>query len=597
MTSLTPPARDLTPAQHEAVYTEHRPLCVIAGAGSGKTRVLTRRIARRALDGSAPAAATTVVTFTRKAAGELRHRLSDLGVAESIRCGTFHAIAFGMLRDLWRMRGRTPRAVLPDKARIVRHIMDKGGVPPRTIRLVAAEIEWAKARALRPEDYRAAADAAGREAPVSPTAFLDVFVTYEREKRRRGLVDFEDLIGEATRALVDDAAFTHVAAAVTQHVYVDEFQDVNPAQHAFLEAMLAPHATRGPADLCVVGDDDQTIFGFTGAGQEWLQGFARHWPGAHVISLEENFRCPPRILDAARALLVDSPHRHATKMQRAVSTTPGHVSLVSHATDSDELDWITATLVSHQGPRTPWDACAVLVRTNAEAARVAVALGAAGIPHTVGAGAGPLASTTARALLARLHREDHPPGEPFPAFVAEVVSEPIGAADTDVAQASAATTLVDLARDYAEAVTRPDVAGFTDFLRSTSGYDTPGPAVHPAEVAVLTMHRAKGLEFDVVVVPGLEEGNVPTVHARTPAALEEERRLLYVAMTRARRFLYLSWAALHQRGGRIRPRRPSRYLRPIEEVTCHHAAADAPSPNWESWLRRAREELRSANLE
>lgn len=605
---------DLTSNQRHAVLTEQRPLCILAGAGSGKTRVLTRRIARRVLDGSAEATSTTVVTFTRKAAGELRHRLASLGVVDSIRCGTFHALAFAMLRELWRMRGRTPRSVLPDKARVLRDVMrrEAGEAAPRTVRLVAAEIEWAKARCITPQSYATVVGdrQAPRDMPLGVEELQRVFWSYESEKGRRGLVDFEDLIVGATTALLEDAAFTHVVSAWTRHVYVDEFQDVNPAQHAFLQAMLGPHVRDGgAADLCVVGDDDQTIFGFAGAGHEWLDDFERHWPGACVLHLEENFRCPPRILDAARSLLASSPRRRSGKVQRSVVRDPGAVGLSRHRTDTDEDDWIVATLRQHQGPRTPWSAQAVLVRTNAQAAHFADVLSRAGIPHTVGTGASPLNIAAVRSLLARIEDAVRPPGEPFASFVADVVLEhPEAASDaasrlrwdstTESGSDGApgrdgvAAAVVELASDYAEAVSRPDVAGFVDFLRATNGYESFGPGRDADAVSVLTMHRAKGLEYDIVLLPCLEEGNLPTAHATTPLALEEERRLLYVAMTRARVSLYLSFATMRSRGDSARPRRPSRFLDPIAEAVALHSSADSPSPNWRSWLERARAELR-----
>lgn len=576
----------LLPLQREAVFTDVTPLCIVAGAGSGKTRVLTRRIARRLLDGSAAAEATTVVTFTRKAATELRTRLRDLGADDAITCGTFHALAYAMLRDLWRMRGRPPTSLMAGKTSLIKEVLRNGSghqdASPHVIRLIASEIEWCKARLVKPSSYLDSLPP-GHETSITPPRFVELYTAYEDVKRRRKLLDFEDLILLAIEAFRTDAAFCHVLRRRTRHIFVDEYQDVNPAQHALLREWVGPGQ---PADLCVVGDHDQTIFSFTGAHQEYLTRFAELWPSAHVITLVENFRCAPRVLEAANAVLADSPHRtgrHST----AITKERGTVTLTRHATDSDEATWAANTLLRHHGPRIPWSSMAVLVRTNAQIAPLREALCKTGVPCQTQSNISLIRRPDFHKALATLEDTPKPPGEPFAAFVHDVLEE----LRTEPSLVDLVTTL---ASDYEKALRTADVGGFGDYVRASVVRDGT-PDRGPDGVAVLTMHRCKGLEFDVVLVPALEEGLMPIGHARRDAEIEEERRLLYVAMTRAQRTLHLSHSALRSNAtGVPKPRRPSRFLRPIAEAADRFSTQDAPSPSWNGWLRQARHTVSSS---
>src|SRR5438445_4235864 len=257
----------LNPSQREAGATDAEPLCILAGAGSGRTRVLTRRIAYRVAEGTADARHVVALTFTRKAAGELSGRLAALGVRDDVVAGTFHAIAYAQLRRRWADRGERPPALLDRKLRLLGPLLPRRRPAAVQAADLAAEIEWAQARLIGPRDYEPAAELAGRRPPIPGSAMADLYERYGAEKRRRGLVDFDDLLLRCADALATDAEFAAAQRWRFRHLFVDEFQDVNPAQHQLLAGWLGNRA-----DLCVVGDPDQAIYAWNGADAGYLTG-------------------------------------------------------------------------------------------------------------------------------------------------------------------------------------------------------------------------------------------------------------------------------------------------------------------------------------
>ena len=251
---------DLNDRQREAVTTLASPLAILAGAGSGKTRVLTRRIAWLAAEGVLDARHVLALTFTRKAAGELSDRLGKLGVRRAVTSGTFHGLALAQLRRRWLDRGEAVPALLERKSRILAPLLGGGPSVGAEAAEVAGEIEWAKARLIVPEGYEAAVAAAGRATPRPAGEIASLYDRYETEKARRRVVDFDDLLWGLADALETDAEFAAVIRWRHRHLFVDEFQDVNPAQFRLIRLWLGDRR-----DLCVVGDDDQAVYGFTGA--------------------------------------------------------------------------------------------------------------------------------------------------------------------------------------------------------------------------------------------------------------------------------------------------------------------------------------------
>src|SRR5437763_10112595 len=579
---------DLNDRQREAVTTLVAPLAILAGAGSGKTRVLTRRIAWQAAEGIVDPRHVLAVTFTRKAAGELSDRLGALGVRRVVTSGTFHGLALAQLRRRWRDRGEAGPALLERKAGILAPLLGGGPAVGAEAAEGAGEIEWAKARLIVPEGYEAAVVAAGRSTPRPAGEIASLYGRYETEKARRGVVDFDDLLWRLADALETDAEFAAVIRWRYRHIFVDEFQDVNPAQFRLIRLWLGDRR-----DVCVVGDDDQAVYGFTGADAGYLVHFTRHFPGAGVVRLEENYRSTPQVLAAAHAVLPGGPRR-----KEPVRPTLGDGPLptvTAHASDREEAAAVARALQAAHQPGTPWSGSAVLYRTNAQSAPLEAALRAAGVPYRVRGAARFLARPAVAAALEELRRAAVAgPGPPPVAHLAGLVEW----AEEEIAGGAAARrdrrehvdVLVRLGHDYpaAEGGTGP-AAGFVAYLVTVLADDEPTAT---DAVELLTFHKAKGLEWPVVFGTGLERGLVPIAYAETPAALAEERRLLYVALTRAERELHLSWARRRTLGGREMTRPASAYLPSIEAALA--AFGPEGDGDWQAAVAAERSRLAQA---
>jgi len=559
---------DLNDRQREAVTTLTSPLAILAGAGSGKTRVLTRRIAWLAAQGAIDPRHVLAVTFTRKAAGELSDRLDGLGVRRVLTTGTFHGLALAQLRRRWRERGESVPALLERKSRILAPLLGGGPSVGAEAAEVAGEIEWAKARLVVPEGYEAAITAAGRATPRPAAEIASLYDRYETEKARRGVVDFDDLLWRLADALETDAEFAAVIRWRHRHFFVDEFQDVNPAQFRLIRLWLGDRR-----ELCVVGDDDQAVYGFTGADAGYLVHFARHFPAAGVVRLEENYRSTPQVLAAAHAVLPGGARRK--KPLRPTLPDGPIPTITAYASDRGEAESVARALQAGHQPGAPWAGSAVLYRTNAQSAPLEAALRAARIPYRVRGAARFLDRPAVAAALEELRRAAAAaPGLPLNAHLAgllEWAEEAGGGEEATRDRREHVDALVRLGRDYLAATDisgdtpgPPGVssaAGFIAYLLTVLAEDDP---MRADAVELLTFHKAKGLEWPVVFVTGVERGLVPIAYAETPAALAEERRLLYVALTRAERELHLSWSQRRTLGGREMTRQASPYLASIE---------------------------------
>ena len=561
---------DLDPEQREAVLATSGPVAILAGAGSGKTRVISRRTAYAIATGAVTPDQVLVVTFTDKAAGEMVERLRGLGLP-GVTARTFHAQALSQLRHFWpdRHDGDPLPTLLDSKLPIIGRLARQlpGHYRFTPAKDLADEIEWAKSRRIPPRAYEREAEAAGREPPIPVDLFVRTYENYERAKVRAGRIDFDDLLVETVTLLETDEDAAALVRARKSWFSVDEYQDTSPLQQRLLELWLG-----GRRDLCVVGDEDQTIYTFTGATSSFLTSFAQRWPGAREIGLVRNYRSSPQVLTLANRLLASEG-----RAKRLVATRPDGPEpvIAHHASAQVELDALSSWIGVRTRAGTAPAEIAVLVRMNAQLVPIEAALTRAGIAYQV-RGIAFYERTEVRAAIASLRRmagssgaEARIRGAELAAAVEARWRETLGLEDDEAAgrerggeaqerQASLAT-LLGIVDDVVAADPSADATNVLAELEARIDAERHGAA---DGVNLLTYHRAKGLEWDAVALPSLEEGILPIRQAGEDAtAIAEERRLLYVGITRAREHLLLSWAETRPgRTGSDTRRRPSRFL-------------------------------------
>jgi DNA helicase-2/ATP-dependent DNA helicase PcrA len=570
---------DLDPSQRAAVTHEAPTLAILAPAGSGKTRVLTRRVAWLVEQRRVSAGHVLAVTFTRKAAGELSQRLGRLGVRQ-VTAGTFHSLALAQLRRHSLDQGREPPAVLGAKGRIIGPIVGGRGPGARVAVLeIAGEIEWAKARLVAPGDYAAAVLAAGRITPRPAPEIAAIYERYEQEKRKRRLVDFDDLLRWCAQAIETDETFAAAQRFRFRSLFVDEFQDASAAQVRLVRAWLGDRP-----DLCVVGDDAQAIYSFAGADPGPLRDFAAHFPGGVSVRLDANYRSTAPVVRAAAAVLDRA--RPPIEAPRGDGPAPE----IRPFDDEDaEAAGVAQRLRQAHSGGVNWSDMAVLYRTNAQSVPFETALPAAGVPVRVPGAGGFVNRPEVRAVLDELRAmEQSAPGRTLSDQLADLAAgEPLGGEE----RREHLDAILRLGREYLAADgSGGSAGGFVAWLEmSMRGDDDLAPGAGSDAVQLVSFHRAKGLEWELVCVTGLERGLVPISYATEPDAIAEERRLLHVALSRAGQFLHISWAKRRTVGGRPVRRSPSPWLEAIEAANPGRAAPADPA----SRLASVRADLRA----
>jgi DNA helicase-2/ATP-dependent DNA helicase PcrA len=523
----------LNPAQREAATAVRGPVAILAGAGTGKTTTITHRIAFQVASGAFPARRVLAVTFTEKAAGELKGRLAHLGV-EGVEARTFHAAALSQLARLWPTHmGEPLPEILDSKAPLISSLANALPPPHRFMPRgeLANEIEWAKNRMVPPSEYLAELERSGHEPPIPAELMHRVYEGYERRRERTGRIDFEDMLGLAVRLFDERPAAAEEIRERFHAFTVDEYQDVNLLQAALLERWLG-----GRDELCVVGDDYQTIYTFTGASPSHLLSFTERYPNARVVRLEENYRSTPQVLEVANRLADRlGGFRKELRATLGDGPSPGARAMPDAAA---EVAFVLAEVQRLHAEGVPLEEIAVLYRINARSEPFEEAFADAGIPYQVRDGAF-LRRPGPRSVLARLRRatSTDPLGAVEQATDAvgyDPLTEPDDA--EEVTRQSDLTRLRALAAEFATAHPEDHVAAFVAELARRFSTEHSGRGVN-----LLTYHRAKGLEFDAVFLPRLLDKELPFRSGRASADPEEERRLLYVGITRARRHLYLSW--------------------------------------------------------
>ncbi|OBQ51008.1 ATP-dependent DNA helicase [Streptomyces sp. H-KF8] len=559
----------LDPEQREVATALHGPVCVLAGAGTGKTRAITHRIAYGVRAGILQPSSVLAVTFTNRAAGEMRGRLRQLG-ATGVQARTFHSAALRQLQYFWpkAVGGSLPRLIdrkiqlVADAAAACRIRLDRG-----ELRDVTAEIEWSKVTQTVPADYPPAVAKAAREAPRDPAEIAQLYAAYEDLKRERGVIDFEDVLLLTVAVLQDRQDIAEQVRAQYQHFVVDEYQDVSPLQQRLLELWLGDRES-----LCVVGDASQTIYSFTGATPDHLLDFRTKHPGATVVKLVRDYRSTPQVVRLANGLLAQAHGRAADHRLELVSQRgPGPDPVFTEYTDEPaEAEGAARRIGELIGAGVRPSEIAVLFRTNSQSEIYEQALADAGVPYQLRGAERffdrPEVRKAGSALraAARFGGNDSLLDDvvDLPSQVRAVLSgegwtaQPPAGSGAVRERWESLAALVNLAQDFAAAKPDATLAGLVAELDERAGAQH-APTVQGVTLA--SLHSAKGLEWDVVFLVGVAEGMMPITYAKTDEQIEEERRLLYVGVTRARERLHVSWSLARSPGGRAN-RRPSRFL-------------------------------------
>jgi DNA helicase-2/ATP-dependent DNA helicase PcrA len=569
----------LDPEQRAVAEAVRGPVCVLAGAGTGKTRAITHRIAHAVLTGIVSPQRVLAVTFTTRAAGELRGRLRQLG-APGVQARTFHAAALRQLTYFWPkfIGGEPPKIVeskiglIADAARACRLSFGR-----TELRDLAAEVEWAKVTQTRPEDYPASLVKSARKAPLDPVDVARVYTMYEILRRERNLLDFEGMLELTAAVLTEHSEVAHQVREQYRYFVVDEYQDVNPLQKLLLDTWLG-----GRDDLCVVGDPNQTIYSFTGATPSYLLGFTHEHPGATVVRLVRDYRSTPQVVTLANGVLAAAgaaarDHQLALIAQRPDGPEPVFNEYDDEVAEADDIARQARKLIEGGVPARE---IAVLFRINAQSENFEQAFAEAGIPYVLRGAERFFDRPAVREAIVRLRgaaragADAETDGMGLLATVRHVLSG-VGFTDEPPAGGGAGrerweslAALAQLAETFVPrdgppnrppgAAERPQ-AGLPEFVAELEERAAAQHAPPLEGVTLASLHAAKGLEWDAVFLAGLVDGTLPIVHAETPAQIEEERRLLYVGITRAREHLSLSWALARSPGGR-RSRRSSRFL-------------------------------------
>ena len=553
----------LDPEQRAAAEALRGPVCIVAGAGTGKTRAITHRMAYGVATGLYEPTEVLALSFTVKAAGEMRERLRRLG-AGGVQARTFHSAALRQARYFWpTVYGTEFPEIVQSKFGLVQNAAGRNGLrglDRPVVRDIAAEIEWAKVSNVAPSDYARVATQRQREvADLTPAQLSGLMVSYEDLKREANRIDMEDILLVTAAILADDDRIAARVRSQYRWFVVDEFQDVNPLQSMLLDLWLG-----GRDDVCVVGDPRQTIYSFAGASPRILSDFTDRYSGATRIELVRNYRSTPQVVAVANAVF----GRRGTPGRALEAQNPSGepVRYLGHPDEPAEAASVADDIAALHRDGTPYREMAILFRINAQSEAFEEALGERGIPYTLRGVTGFCERAEVRQAVtllrgaARAGLQEHDGS-----VVAETRAVLSGVGYTDSPPSGAGETrnrweslhaIVSMASDLAD---DDATAGLTELVADLDRRAATAHAPTADGVTLATLHSAKGLEWDAVFCVGMHEGMVPSVHADTPAAVEEERRLFYVGVTRARVRLSISWARARKTGGR-QGRGPTRFL-------------------------------------
>lgn len=578
---------NLDPEQRAAASALRGPVCIVAGAGTGKTRAITHRIAYGVATGTYKPTEVLALTFTTRAAGEMRERLARLE-APGVQARTFHSAALRQARYFWPQVYNTELPeITASKFGLVAEAASREGIrrpENAVIRDLSAEVEWAKVSNVRPADYADVARRRGREvADLDRTTVAAVLTAYEDVKRERGRIDFEDILLITAAILADDERIAAQVRSQYRWFVVDEYQDVNPLQSTLLDLWLG-----GRDDVCVVGDPRQTIYTFAGASPKILADFSRRHPDGERIQLVRNYRSTPQVVAVANAVF-QGVRGEAQGLALQSQAEPGEpVSYAGHPDEPTEAGAVADELVRLHRAGVPYREMAILFRINAQSEAFEEALGERSVPYTLRGVEGYFQRAEVRQAVTLLRgasrasadgTSDLESGSGLGHEVRAVLAgmghgqEPPSGSGATRDRWESLHALVTMADDLGEQ--RPD-ATLADLLADLDRRAQAAHAPTADGVTLATLHAAKGLEWDAVFCVSMHEGMMPIIHADTPDRVAEERRLFYVGVTRARHRLSISWARARSAGGR-QTRKPTRFLDPLLPPD-HPARGGSPAP-------------------
>jgi DNA helicase-2/ATP-dependent DNA helicase PcrA len=544
---------NLDPEQQQAARSLVGPTCILAGAGTGKTRTVTHRIAYGIAKGYYAANRVLALTYTNRAAGELRARLRQLGIG-AVSVKTFHAAALAQLDYFWPQFAGVPApTVLESKAVLIAKVAEAQKIRLETggVRELASEIEWRKFSMLSMDEYAALAPSRPKVAGLSPAKNVELQQAYENAKIKAQRIDWEDVLVLTLGLLrAEPRALAHVHQQY-RFFTVDEYQDISPLQHALLDAWLGDRS-----ELCVVGDPNQTIYSFTGASSSYLQNFAKTYPDANVIQLTRNYRSTQQIVNFANRLTEESGFVEPLQSQGAVGMAP---RTISFATIQDECTAVAAAIKNKIDQGIKASDIAVLYRVNGQSEAIENALAQAGIDYQVRGGERFFNRVEIQAAIRAIRAEAASPGDKS---VFQAVSEIC----RSLGWQTQAPTESGLLREKWESLNSllaitdelPAEATIADFAIELEERQRSQHEPIKAAITLSTIHAAKGLEWGIVHMIGLTEGYLPISYATTEAEIREEKRLMYVGITRAKTEITLTWAKRDATSNR--DREPSRFF-------------------------------------
>ena len=558
--------------QIAAVTADGGPIVTMAGAGSGKTQVLTKRIARRVIQKETDPQRVLALTFTNKAAQELRTRIQSLGLRDKILSGTFHAIALAQLKQRWQEKKQPPLRLIDNR----KEILSKSISPKykQHIFNVITEIDWLKAQMISCENYSKVAEATNRVTALSKNQITEIINEYDRYKKRNKIIDFDDVLYLAINDLLNDQTYAAAVRWRHRHFYVDEFQDINPLQYELLTQWRNKRE-----DLFIVGDPNQAIYGWNGADPTLLNEFAEREPNTLIIKLDQNYRSTPEIISAASSVL---PPNSNTNELNASKPSGKPIVIDQYGSDQAEAEAIAKTIRTNKSIGFTYSDHAVLARTTSQLHLISQVFEQLDIPCQKWNSPHLIQPELISSIEKHTNKNDNVQS------MCGKIKDKLNTLESKDKQRKQLEIILELAQEFLDNTISSDLEEF----KKTIILDNKNIGLQ-SSVALMTFHASKGLEWPVVFIAGMENGLIPITYAKTKEQLDEEDRLLYVAMTRAEEQLNLSWAKRRKFKNKEIRREPSAKLKQLQQTIVLQDVRESLKPTHLDQIREARKQIKT----